>query len=216
MWSLVAVAATVLLTMMTMMSHLYPPHLPGGVNALAIVVSTFSTQRPTARNSYYYHRGVVVPTVSSNNHNNQYLPRQQQRRQQRQFSTTWLFQTNTDNNNDEKNEVSMPAAAAMDRTSFDEAGRSLLDEQDMKRMNEMGDFDVNPNVRRSSHFFYVSSCTICVLYLIHLTLCVCRVFFFSFLCRTLCLPCVRVRTVVGRSDGSDARGDSSSDGIHGH
>jgi hypothetical protein len=38
-----------------------------------------------------------------------------------------------------------------DRTSFDEAGRSLLDEQDMKRMDAMGDFDVNPNVRMHAH-----------------------------------------------------------------
>jgi hypothetical protein len=164
MWSLVAVAATVLLTMM--MSHLYSQHLPGGVNALAIVVSTFSTQRPTARNSYYYHHHRGVPTVSSNHH--QYLPRPQPQQRQRQFSTTWLFQTNTDNdddddnnNNNEKNDITMPAAA-MDRTSFDEAGRSLLDEQDMKRMNEMGDFDVNPNVRLIFSRFLLVQYAFCI------------------------------------------------------
>ena len=31
-------------------------------------------------------------------------------------------------------------------TSFDDAGRSLVDEEDKKRMEEMGDFDSNPNV----------------------------------------------------------------------
>jgi hypothetical protein len=35
-----------------------------------------------------------------------------------------------------------------DQTTFDDAGRSLMDEQDMKRMQAMGDFDVNPNVRK--------------------------------------------------------------------
>jgi hypothetical protein len=38
------------------------------------------------------------------------------------------------------------AASSVDRTTFDEAGRSLVDEQDMKRMDAMGDFDANPNV----------------------------------------------------------------------
>ena len=76
---------------------------------------------------------------------------------------TLLFQANTDTNENENNEVSAVANTSaaiidddhvsataptptIDRTSFDDAGRSLLDEQDMKRMNEMGDFDVNPNV----------------------------------------------------------------------
>lgn len=30
--------------------------------------------------------------------------------------------------------------------SFDDAGRSLVDEEDQKRMEEMGDFDDNPSV----------------------------------------------------------------------
>jgi hypothetical protein len=34
------------------------------------------------------------------------------------------------------------------RTTFDQAGKSLMDEQDNKRMEAMGDFDANPNVRR--------------------------------------------------------------------
>lgn len=36
---------------------------------------------------------------------------------------------------------------SIDPTTFDEAGRSLMDEQDEKRMQAMGDFDANPNVR---------------------------------------------------------------------
>jgi hypothetical protein len=36
------------------------------------------------------------------------------------------------------------------RTTFDQAGKSLMDEQDNKRMEAMGDFDANPNVRLSS------------------------------------------------------------------
>lgn len=31
-------------------------------------------------------------------------------------------------------------------TSFDDAGRSLIEEEDKKRMEEMGDFDSNPEV----------------------------------------------------------------------
>jgi hypothetical protein len=47
------------------------------------------------------------------------------------------------------------------RTTFDQAGKSLMDEQDNKRMEAMGDFDANPNVRLSS----TTSCSI--------VLCVC-------------------------------------------
>ena len=35
-----------------------------------------------------------------------------------------------------------------ERTSFDDAGASLMDQADQKRMEEMGDFDANPAVRR--------------------------------------------------------------------
>ena len=35
----------------------------------------------------------------------------------------------------------------VERTSFDQAGRSLIEEEDQKRMEQMGDFDSNPNVR---------------------------------------------------------------------
>lgn len=34
-----------------------------------------------------------------------------------------------------------------ERTTFDEAGRSLVAEEDQARMEEMGDFDENPSVR---------------------------------------------------------------------
>jgi hypothetical protein len=37
-------------------------------------------------------------------------------------------------------------------SSFDEAGRSLVDEDDQKRMEEMGDFDSNPDVRFSYYY----------------------------------------------------------------
>jgi hypothetical protein len=72
-------------------------------------------------------------------------------------ATTTSATTTTRNNNDDNVIITN-----IDRTSFDDAGRSLLDEQDTKRMNEMGDFDVNPNVSFflfllmifvSSHFF---------------------------------------------------------------
>ena len=33
------------------------------------------------------------------------------------------------------------------RTSFDQAGASLIEEEDRKRLEEMGDFDSNPSVR---------------------------------------------------------------------
>jgi hypothetical protein len=36
--------------------------------------------------------------------------------------------------------------AAVDRTTFDQAGASLIEEDDQKRMEQMGDFDLNPGV----------------------------------------------------------------------
>jgi hypothetical protein len=36
--------------------------------------------------------------------------------------------------------------AAVDRTTFDQAGASLIEEDDQKRMEQMGDFDLNPSV----------------------------------------------------------------------
>jgi len=33
------------------------------------------------------------------------------------------------------------------RTSFDQAGQALTKQEDQERMDEMGDFDLNPNVR---------------------------------------------------------------------
>lgn len=40
------------------------------------------------------------------------------------------------------------------RTTFDEAGKSLVDEEDNKRMEAMGDYDLNPDV----------SCLVCLLH----------------------------------------------------
>ena len=37
----------------------------------------------------------------------------------------------------------------IERTSFDQAGASLIEEEDQKRMEQMGDFDSNDSVRRS-------------------------------------------------------------------
>lgn len=34
----------------------------------------------------------------------------------------------------------------VDRTTFDQAGRSLIEEEDMKRLQQMGDYDSNPDV----------------------------------------------------------------------
>src|SRR3569832_1997358 len=36
----------------------------------------------------------------------------------------------------------------VDRTTFDQAGASLIEEEDRARMEQMGDFDANPSVRR--------------------------------------------------------------------
>ena len=38
----------------------------------------------------------------------------------------------------------------VDRTSFDQAGKSLIEEEDRQRMEQMGDFDTNPDVRKAS------------------------------------------------------------------
>lgn len=50
---------------------------------------------------------------------------------------TLLFQSSEQEGNDD----------IVDRTSFDQAGRSLIEEEDQKRMEQMGDFDSNPAVR---------------------------------------------------------------------
>lgn len=110
------------------------------------VISTPSTQRPT---KYFVSRYDI-------NHKRSNI-------QQLSVSKlpTLLFQSDSDMTENDKNESSPAANASavsdddsitataatptIDRTSFDDAGRSLLDEQDLKRMNEMGDFDVNPN-----------------------------------------------------------------------
>jgi hypothetical protein len=42
---------------------------------------------------------------------------------------------------------------AMKRTTFDEAGKSLIDEEDSKRMDAMGDYDLNPDVSRLDKIF---------------------------------------------------------------
>ena len=34
----------------------------------------------------------------------------------------------------------------IERTTFDQAGKSLIDEEDKKRLEQMGDFDANPDV----------------------------------------------------------------------
>lgn len=38
-------------------------------------------------------------------------------------------------------------------TSFDQAGAGLIEEEDRKRMEAMGDFDVNPNVSHRSQWW---------------------------------------------------------------
>ena len=55
-------------------------------------------------------------------------------------SRCWSSPTNKEQ--EEKEEESM-----VQRTSFDQAGKSLVEEEDKKRLDEMGDFDSNPNVR---------------------------------------------------------------------
>ena len=126
------------------------------VNSFSTIVSIPSTQkRPTTNfvirsNSYSsYIQSGSIP--------------------QRLNYPTLLFLSDTDMTENDNNDASSSSAEAknsaaldddsatssatmptVDRTSFDDAGRSLIDEQDMKRMNEMGDFDVNPNVSRNN------------------------------------------------------------------
>jgi hypothetical protein len=107
------------------------------------VVSTSSMQRLTNYDCNYNTRSIWIPQQKSTDF------------------LTLLLQANTDINENGRNEASSSSSSSdddsvtsnaptlptiIDRTSFDDAGRSLLDEQDMKRMNEMGDFDENPNV----------------------------------------------------------------------
>jgi hypothetical protein len=58
-------------------------------------------------------------------------------------TTTTRLQLSTNNPEVEDND------AAVDRTTFDQAGASLIEEDDQKRMEQMGDFDLNPAVRGS-------------------------------------------------------------------
>ena len=122
------------------------PNVCHQVDSLSIA-STPSTKRPTTNFPTRYD---TTTTFHSVQHLGK-LP----------FSTV-LFQSNSDANENDSSEApaanhsgamdddsattTAAATPIIDRTSFDDAGRSLLDEQDMKRMNEMGDFDVNPNV----------------------------------------------------------------------
>lgn len=39
----------------------------------------------------------------------------------------------------------------IERTSFDQAGASLIEEEDRKRMEQMGDFDSNESVRQCAN-----------------------------------------------------------------
>ena len=159
------------------------------------IISKLSTHRPTnhvlSRYEVNIIRGIVQPLTK--------FP-------------TLLFQADTDMTENEKNEASSSAAntssasdddsktataatPTIDRTSFDDAGRSLLDEQDMKRMNEMGDFDVNPNV-----------CTKTMVFLF-LSFFASDTFDFYSFCGS---------AVIHRSDGADAGGDPCPHGIHGY
>lgn len=45
--------------------------------------------------------------------------------------------------------------AVVDRTTFDQAGASLIEEDDQKRMEQMGDFDANPAVRSCNKLFSI-------------------------------------------------------------
>ena len=127
------------------------------VHSLSIVSPT-SIRRPTTNFAIRYD---TFQSIQKQTRNIQQLP----------FSTL-LFQSNTDMNDKNDNNESSAAinSSAMDddtittataatpnidRTSFDDAGRSLLDEEDMKRMNEMGDFDVNPNVCIDNIFWFL-------------------------------------------------------------
>jgi len=60
------------------------------------------------------------------------------------FTTTRLFETSESERSQDTDDQEVK------RTSFDQAGRSLVDEEDQKRIEEMGDFDENPSVRHVS------------------------------------------------------------------
>jgi hypothetical protein len=48
----------------------------------------------------------------------------------------------------------------MDRTTFDQAGKSLIEEEDRLRMEQMGDFDTNPDVSTDAiHVWFHSKVT---------------------------------------------------------
>jgi hypothetical protein len=48
---------------------------------------------------------------------------------------------------DDSTETNASQSVLPQRTTFDQAGKSLMDEQDNQRMEAMGDFDANPDVR---------------------------------------------------------------------
>lgn len=61
-------------------------------------------------------------------------------------STCRRFSSSQEKDQDEE-KADSEDETEIQRTSFDQAGASLIEEEDNKRMESMGDFDANPNVR---------------------------------------------------------------------
>lgn len=57
-----------------------------------------------------------------------------------------ILSLSSSNNNSEDNKSDDADQQQYDRTSFDQAGASLIEEEDRKRMEQMGDFDSNESV----------------------------------------------------------------------
>jgi len=79
----------------------------------------------------------VMPRSQTITNVHQRVDIQQRISSQKQISSNVLFATDK-----EEEEVEEPKF-----TSFDDAGRTLIDEDDTKKMEAMGDYDENPMVR---------------------------------------------------------------------
>jgi len=65
---------------------------------------------------------------------------------------TRLFEGEKSDGDQQQKKEQPSGDSDIERTSFDQAGRSLIEEEDQQRMEQMGDFDLNPDVRRQRCF----------------------------------------------------------------
>jgi len=81
----------------------------------------------------------------------------------------WLSSPNSKNQEKKQQQQEGEQAGAEDnvqRTSFDQAGASIIEEEDVKRMETMGDFDSNPNVRSFCLCLLSVASVCCAMYLL--------------------------------------------------